>query len=202
MQKIIHSILFILLLCMQLSGTTGCIKEYSFEGAAVDTTAIPNDTIPQPVDSATNAGYQFPFCDSCKNIAEYSFMKWSYKTGNSILCGNITAAIPSPERNAFTFFGPSACSRDTGIIFTVYLNDIKLNKDLSNITINKVFFYYYDNVSQNDIFISENYMMMTITIDSYDYATGIAKGRFYGITNRKDTAIALIEDGKYEVQFN
>ena len=43
--------------------------------------------------------------------------------------------------------------------------------------------------------------MMTLTIDSYDYATGIAKGRFYGAADRKNATVALIEDGKYEVQF-
>ena len=201
MQKFLYSVVFILLLCTQLLSTTGCKKEYSFEGAAIDTTTIPTDTIPLPVDSTTSMDYKFPFCDSCKNMEGYNLWKWNYKTGNSFLCGNITAAVISPDRDAFTFFGPSACSLDTGVIFTVYLDDIKLNKDLSDITISKVLFYYYDNVSRNDIFTAEKYMMMTLTIDSYDYATGIAKGRFYGAADRKDAAIALIEDGKYEVQF-
>lgn len=201
MQKILYSVLIILLLCTQLPGTMGCIKEYSFEGAVVDTTIIPTDTIPLPVDSTTNMEYEFPVCDSCKNIEGYNLGKWSYKTGKSVLCGNITAAIRSPDSSAFTFFGPSACSLDTGVIFTVYLDENKLNKDLSNIGSSKVIFYYYDNVSHKDIFTSENYAMITVTIDSYNHATGIARGRFYGITIRKDASAATIEDGKYEVKF-
>lgn len=187
-----------LFLCVQVTGFSGCVKEYSYEGGpAIDTTldSIPSDTI-------SKDAIVFPVCAECKDAGDILPSTWNFKYDISFICGNITNAIISPERNGFTFFGPSACSLDSGLVMTVYLSSGFLDADKVNITTDRVIFEYYDNVTLTDIFVTAQLGTFSLTIDAYEYATGIAKGSFSGYVPAKNGDVVQIKDGKFQVKFN
>ncbi|HRH60266.1 MAG TPA: hypothetical protein PL045_06830, partial [Chitinophagaceae bacterium] len=66
---------------------------------------------------------------------------------------------------------------------------------------NTVIFEYYDNTSPKDIFLTELPINFSLTIDSYEYGTGICKGHFSGYANTKDSSLAEIKSGTFEIQF-
>src|SRR6516162_1964616 len=114
---------------------TGCVKEYSFEGAPHDT--IPADTIPiDTLDTTvTTPVIVFPQCASCKGINQVALGHWSFKIGDTYLCGSFTSSgfFSGLSKMNFTFFGPSACSVDTGIVVSVYLQ-VPLDQDRYNLS--------------------------------------------------------------------
>lgn len=176
---------------------TGCVKEYSFEGGPLPDSLIDtlsHDTVPGEI-------IQFPVCDLCHPGEELSLGKWNFRYDNFYLCGNITRAIISPDKNGFTFFGPSACSLDTGIVFTVYIDPNVLDRDVENLKARITIFEYYDNVTQKDIFISDVPHSFSLTIDKYVYATGIAVGTFEGFASARDHSQQRIFDGHFQIQF-
>lgn len=168
----------------------GCAKEYSFEGA--DTLPPVNDTIIVPPVNPW-------ICPACIGQDEQIEKKWSFHNENSFLCGTIDTAIVNPERTAFTFFGPSACSQDTGMIADVFFGGTVLNKDLYNITSKEGAFYYYDNVGPSYVFIS-HVANFTITIDSYIHQTHLATGTFSGIVYKPNGDPTPITSGKFKVR--
>jgi hypothetical protein len=182
---------FLLMLYFNL---LGCKKDYSFEGIL---TAAP---LPLPVpDSSFVKPLNFPQCRACLNITDQDTPSWRFSYKNSVLCGPITNAVITPERNGFTFFGPSECSRDTGLIITVFLNGAVLNRDQINITTHNVSMEYYDNTSGIDILVGER-NSISLTITQYIDSTKTAKGFFTG------TALAGIQreefnGGKFLIRF-
>lgn len=177
---------------------SGCTKEYSYEGSPIGDTHT--DTLPVG-DSTIKPILAFPECAECKTTTDGSGIFWNFKYDTSLLCGNITNAVITPERTAFTFFGPSTCSLDTGLVMTVYLDADTLNRDKSNIMAGKAFLDYYDNVSGQPIFLSDQQQIISLTISSYEHATGIAKGTFSGRAFTKENAVALIKEGNFEIKF-
>src|SRR6266498_1117185 len=118
---------------------SGCAKEYSFEGGdslvVIDTTTPPP---PPPVPIPTSWT-----CPACIGQDAQIEAKWSFHNDSNFACGIIDKAVVNQDRTAFTFFGPSACSIDTGMIIDVFLNGTAvLNRDLSNITSRKGSFFY------------------------------------------------------------
>src|SRR6266487_2054254 len=111
-----------------------CAKEYSFEGA--DTLAV-NDTIIVPP-------AHLWICPACIGQDKQIEAKWSFHNDSSFSCGMIDTAIVNQERTAFTFFGPSACSKDTGMIIDVFLGGGAMDRDLYNVTSKEGGSYYYD----------------------------------------------------------
>src|SRR5882724_966529 len=113
--KLLYIISLLFIFCVQLTGFSGCIKEYSYERQMIDTLStidsIPDDTTAEPL--------IFSHCPGCDGQDNFLLSTWNFKYDTSFICGNITRAINSPDHSAFTFFGPSACSLDTGIIMTV-----------------------------------------------------------------------------------
>ena len=88
---------FVFFLILQiLLQTTGCKKEYSYEGGDL---TVNRDSIPPPVPVK-----DFPECSSCKNTDDVSLAKWNFKTGNSFLCGVVDEAGIDAEKKAFTLF--------------------------------------------------------------------------------------------------
>lgn len=195
MYRLIGCIVICMLWYICSTGISGCAKEYSFEGAAADSVT---DSIPV-IDSPTKAAIKFPECAGCAGMDDFIMNKWSFRNDSSFVCGNITDAIVTPERNAFTFFGPSSCSEDTGLIITVYLNYGYLDADRTNVVTNHVIVRCYDNAVEKDIYASTQELGFTLIIDSYTQSTGIAKGRFFGNVKTKDTDVAFIKDGKFEI---
>ena len=195
LRKILYRTFIILTIYIQVSGFYGCTKEYSYEGGP----AI--DTIPVPIlDTAIKPGTNFPFCPGCRSINTSTSLFWSFKYDTSLLCGSITNSVITPERSGFTFFGPSTCSSDTGLVMTVFLNTDSLNRDKFHITSNNASLEYYDNTVSSDILIS-NHHSISFTIDSYVHNTGIATGTFNGLVKTKDSTLIAIKDGKFTIQF-
>ena len=171
---------------------SGCVKVYSYEGrysVIVTDTIKPGDTAPW-------------ICPACIGRDTLQESKWSFHNWNVFLCGSIDTAIVNPERTAFTFFGPSACSVDTGIIISAFLEGIVLNKDLYNFTSQHGAFYYYDNVRQTTIFISRQTNPFSVTIDSYIHQTRMATGTFNGPVFRTNGGASYVFSGKFKVKLN
>ena len=196
-RKLLYIICAIFSLWMQLLSFSGCVKEYSYEARDLIIDTLPNDSIP---DDTTVDKIIFPTCSACNGKDDYLLSTWNFKSDTSFLCGNVTRAIITPDHNAFTFFGPSACSADTGLIMTVYLST-PLNGDISNISAQYVVFQYYNNTGTQDIFDSFQLVPFSLTIDTYTQATGIAKGHFGGYVDTDRHTTAQIQDGKFEIQF-
>jgi len=169
---------------------TGCQKEYSFEGSLVP---VP-DTL--PVTTATD----FPSCSSCINNDTLALWSWKFKLNKAILCGHSDTAIINIERSSFTFFGPSSCSIDSGLVITVYLNPWVLDADRSNINAGMVAFYYYDHVGSNYILMSQPNTAFTLTIENYNNQTGITVGKFSGYAFMANGNIATESEGRFKVK--
>lgn len=170
----------------------GCAKEYSYEGGEIN---VRVDTIRVPV------GHTDPVCPACINNTIPQLSQWNFKSGNWLLCGEADTAIISPERTAFTFFGPSACSADTGMIISVYLEpEQRLDRDRNNITTNRNAFYCYDNVRPSYIFSSQSNVPFQVTIESYVHATRIATGTFNGNVKLANGGSANISFGRFKVK--
>lgn len=168
-----------------------CAKEYSFEGSPV---VIRVDTTTVPV---LNTPY---ICPSCVGNESFQENKWSFRDNGLLRCGIIDTAIANPTRTGFTFFGPSACSIDTGIIMTILLDTLRLNRDISNVTYTRSAFYYYDNVANTYIYMSRQQSPFTVTIESYTHSDRMFTGSFSGFAYRTGAGSTSVSSGKFKVK--
>lgn len=188
MQKLLLYSLLMLLLWQ------GCAKEYSYEGGTVN---IRTDTTTGGGGGGT--GNTDPVCAACVNVTEPLTGEWSFRSGSWKLCGTADSAIALGNRTAFTFYGPSACSADTGMAITIYLNDT-LNRDRTNLLNNRGAFYCYDRVTPSYIFMSPTNGFFSVNITSYVHSTREVTGTFYGNVIRANGNGAGIESGKFKVK--
>jgi hypothetical protein len=166
-----------------------CTKEYSYEASPIttDTTTIP--TVIQPY-----------ICPACIGNETFQENKWSFRDNGLLRCGEIDTAISNPTRTGFTFYGPSACSKDTGMIMTILLDTLRLNRNISNVTYSMSAFYYYDNVGNTYIYMNRQQSPFTVTIESYTHADRMITGSFSGFGYRTATGGASINSGKFKVK--
>ncbi|MEO8413424.1 MAG: hypothetical protein ABI472_07175 [Ginsengibacter sp.] len=169
---------------------TGCQKEFSFEGGDSTVARIDSVILPPPDVS------DFPQCALCRPADGITLSHWNFKRGNSFLCGMITSAGISPDKTSFTFFGPSACSVDTGLVMTVYL-PVAFDQDKFDITTTKIAFFYYDHFGTKDIFISLPEKLFTVNVVSYKYSTGIVTGTFKGIVFKANGDTTYVDKGNF-----
>ncbi len=179
---------------------TGCAKEYSNEGGD---TAVITDPPLIPLDSTIaqqDTTKVFSLCAKCDTAAELKVGNWNFKTGNSYACGGITNSgfFSGNTQKDITFFGPSACSVDTGIVVSAFFS-VPLDQDRYNLTTTQIEFYYYDNNAPKDIFSSQPEKVFSVTIQSFIYATSIATGKFSGTVFKANGDTAYIRDGKFKV---
>lgn len=193
-QSLYHaSIIF--LVCIVFS-IMACEKEYSYEQQQQQNpadTAIPQDILP-PLDIV------IPACPSCNN-PDTSATYWNFNSGNTILCGAITGAVKNPDDDAMTFFGPSACSIDTGLIITAFFNKQDLKLKQTNITAVRSSLEYYDNTTHITIFRSRPAYNFTVTITQIDQQTGWASGTFSGRVEDKNRQEVKINNGSFRIKF-
>lgn len=177
----------------------GCRKDHSYEGGNRPVYPVDPDP-PLPADSGKN---KIPFfCIDCVGHDKIEMGRWSFKIDSSLFCGTVTAAPITPDRIGFTFFGPSACSLDSGLIMTVYLPaGSPLTTDRNNLTTNRVAIEYYDNKTNFDVIYSRTIYEMTLTIESYVHQTRIASGRFSGIAYKANNETVPITSGKFQFKF-
>lgn len=198
---------FILIMCagllfFQLMSYESCRKEYSYEGGPEDILdTIPViDTLSNDSTDTASAPIAFPYCSACNGQPGYILGTWNFKYDTSFFCGSVTRSVMNVEKTAFTFFGPSACSLDTGLIMTVYL-DNPLEEDEVNITASHAYFQYYNNKGTQDIFDSSDSIPITLTIEKYTLLTGIATGHFSGLAKSDRNTKIKIQEGKFMIQF-
>ena len=168
----------------------GCRKEYSYEGGP-DTTVIN--------DSSTNNIPKSYICPSCIGTDNFIEGKWSFYNGNDFYCGIIDTAIAAPARNGFTFFGPSSCSGDSGLVLTINTEPALLNQDVFNSTTTRVGMYYYDNVAQTYPFMTQPGFHFSVTIESYIYQTRVMTGRFSGLVFKAAGGQTSLQ-GKFKIK--
>lgn len=192
----------LLLLVLLLIGFSSCEKDYSYEGG--DTAILPVDSLVDSVpvkDSLNHNPPEFSPCDYCINNNPLKESTWSFKIDTTILCGSVDTAIVLGNRAAFTFFGPTYCVKDSGIIFTIYLSPYQLTRDTTNYAAPKASFYYYHTLAPF-ILMNQASEPFRFVISSYIHATRIATGTFSGVAYRQDGRAALITDGKFNIKLN
>ena len=192
----------LLLFVLLLIGLASCEKEYSYEGG--DTVILPVDSLVDsiPVRDSLNYGLpEFTSCIYCINNNPLKESTWSFKIDTTILCGSIDTAIVLGSRGAFTFFGPTSCVKDSGIIFTIYLSPYQLTRDTTNYAVPKASFYYYHTLAPF-ILMNQASEPFHFVISSYVHATRIAVGTFNGVAYRADGRAAVINDGKFNIKLN
>jgi hypothetical protein len=186
------------LLSLLLVSSIGCLKEeYSYEGGAVppvdstDTTSITDTT------ETTNTVLK---CTLCQPATTVPSMHWLFMyNGVSALCGRVTKAVLSPEKNAMTFFGPSACSIDTGLIMTVFF-DTLLNQDRENVRAARAVLQYYIKNSADDVFHSLQ-PDVTLIVDRFVQETKTATGHFNGSAFTPSGTRVSVESGIFNITF-
>lgn len=188
-----YTIFLFLLLPILLLQNTRCAKEYSFEGARVDTLSTSGgDTVISQIPTP------FLHCSTCDPAAPIILGHWSFKTDNVYQCGTFTNSgfFSGFEKTNFTFFGPSACSVDTGIVVSVYL-PVALDRDQYNLTTDQAAFYYYDHNATQDILQSRHTAVFSVTVQSFIYSTGIATGTFRGTVYTASGDTTHVIDGRF-----
>jgi len=188
-----YTIFLFLLLSILLLQNTRCAKEYSFEGAQVDTLSRSGgDTVVSQVPPAIS------LCSLCNPSDPITLGHWSFKTGNVYQCGTFTNSgfFSGFEKTNFTFFGPSACSIDTGIVVSVYL-PVALDQDQFNIKTDQAAFYYYDHTATDDILQSRHTAIFSVTVQSFFESTGIATGTFSGTVYTPSGDSAHVTEGRF-----
>lgn len=166
-----------------------CEKEYSYEGGIV----------PASIDTNTNITTPPYICASCIGADDFIEGKWSFYNGGNFFCGIIDTAIAAPQRNGFTFFGPSACSADSGLVLTISTEPEILNQDIFNSSTIKVGMYYYDNAGQTYPFMTRPGFNFSLTIVSYIHQNRIMTGNFSGFVfkpNGQQTSLS----GKFKLK--
>lgn len=179
--------------------TSGCIKEYSYEGETRDSTRN-IDSVPTPDTIDNTTTIIFP-CSACKPASALNLQEWSFKVGNTYTCGKTTGAVLSPDGDAMTFFGPTFCTEDTGIVVTAFFGELSLKRDQSNITASRSSIEYYEKSTPGNVMESSNRFGFYVTITKYEQQSKLAEGTFKGVVLAKDGSQINIEDGKFKIKF-
>jgi hypothetical protein len=169
----------------------GCRKEYSYEWQPekIDTVAA------LPIDPSSPV----TACDACKT-AVLPDSSWRLTYNGIVYCGRVEKAIIAPERTAFTFFGPSFCSPDSGFVATIYLGNEQLNTDRSNVPA-KMAVYYYDHVAPSNVYQSASAQPLQLTVQTYNHQTGDAVGIFSGSVMDLNGGWQQVKDGRFRIRF-
>lgn len=199
--KLYYSLAVFFVLSMLILQNTSCTKEYSYEGR--DSTSTTSNTPTPQNDSITTSqdtAKLFPQCTKCHSTDSLSVGSWNFKAGNSYLCGGTTNSgfFGGNSKMDITFFGPSACSVDTGLVISAYL-PVALDRDRFNITTTQAAFYYYDHNAPEDILDSHSEAVFSVSVGSFIYATGVATGTFSGTVFKANGDTVIVSEGNYKV---
>lgn len=197
LKKKLHSIISVTLVATGI--LQGCIKEYSYEGG--DLPPIIIDTLLPPAPGPANT-LDFPACAGCEGMDKFEENRWSFRAGNSFLCGIIDTAIVNADRTAFTFFGVSACSPDTSMAISVYLEPYVLDRSQQGLVINRIAFYFNKRGLTDHLLISQQGTPFSLTIDSYDHQTKLSSGTFTGHAYKPDGKTLLVHTAKFMVKLH
>lgn len=183
----------LLIACFFAVAFSACMKDYSYEYRE----PAPPDIPTPPVFNDAPA-----ICEACKGMDLYQQDRWSFKVGNVVYCGTITRGVLTPEKTGFTFFGPSACSEDTGLIMTIFVPNDPLTKDRFALQTSRSALQYYNRLGPTDVFASLNSSNFQIYIEQYLFATKYIIGRFSGVVYDAAGNAITIKDGKFRFNFS
>ena len=183
MKKLYHTIGLIAFLLFLIAS---CAKEFSYEKKTI--TADP--VKPKPV---------IHTCTECFGKDSQLLSRWSFYNDTNFYFGQIDTPIVL-DKTGFTFFGPSSCSQDSGIVILVRLGSTDLEHDIYNTSFPNTSFYYYDHIGSTHVFITHYRTGFDFTIDSYNHQTKVAVGSFNGFASRPDGTLAAIHSGKFKVR--
>ena len=180
---------FIVALPVWLLLTTGCGKEYSYEWQPelANTVVVPQT--PAVVAS----------CHACKTTT-LPDSSWRLTFDGVVYCGVVDKAIITPERTAFTFFGPSFCSPDSGFVASVAIENGRLDSDKTGVWA-RLGCYYYDNINQTYLFMSEPSKPLRLTIARYEHQTRTATGTFSGVITDANGVMREVKKGEFHFRF-
>lgn len=173
-----------------------CKKDYSYEGGNPPVVPPPPVPVPAPPGVA-----KYPYCASCAGKDGMVMGRWSFKVDTTLFCGRITDAVVSPEKTGFTFFGPSECSEDTGLIMTAFL-PVPLTVNRTNVVTQRAALQYYDRTTFIDVFAARTASGMTLNLDSYEHTARTASGRFSGYVYTKGGELVQVKEGKFVITFS
>lgn len=172
----------------------GCFKEeYSYEGGTLPPTDTTSIEIPQPAPVLIG-------CINCKPAAPLPFMHWTFQIEAEAFCGTISNAVLSPDRTAMTFFGPSLCTVDTGLIMTAFFSE-PFDQDRSEVTATRAIIQYYIKNAADDVFHSKQSDPFTLVVDHFDTTSRTAAGHFSGFASRPDSTQVPVQNGSFQVLF-
>jgi hypothetical protein len=189
---------------------TGCFKEeYSYEGGPLrdtttitDTTSIVDTTRQTDSTIVVDTAFAFPDCNFCKYATSLTQDQWNFRYDTNFLCGTVTNAVMTPDKNAFTFFGPSSCTEGTGLIITAFF-ETTFDGDRAGVVSNQVTMQYYNNNNGGkDIFVSGPGTKFSITINQFLINDRTAIGRFNGTVLTSTGEIVPINSGNFKIQFH
>ena len=192
-------VIFFLLLSTLFLFATACEKEYSYEGGPDADPAVPDSLMAEDSSSNTTT-LSFTFCQACATL-NTSELYWTFRINNIAFCGTVTNTVVSPERDALTFFGPSICSPDSGLIITAFFEANKLSNNLSNLQATRASLEYYDNIGGTDVLASKRPHIFNMRITEYVQQTGIATGTFGGLVLTKNGEVVKVDDGRFTIKF-
>jgi hypothetical protein len=168
----------------------GCVKDYSRERQ--------DSILPVPDTAPIVQVPDIPLCAACDARDIFEESRRSFRAGNSFLCGIMDTAFINAERNAFTFFGPSACSSDTNMLISVYLESYTFDRDHQSLAIPKVAFYLAKQGASKFILESHPGTPFSVTIDSYSHQTRIVVGTFSGLAYKADGNRLPVHSAKFK----
>jgi len=183
MNKLYHTIAVLFVIVLFIAS---CAKEYSYEKKDVAVHPVK----PKPV---------IHTCTECEGKDTQLLSRWSFYNDTTFYCGRIDTAIVL-DKTGFTFYGPSSCSQDSGLVILVRLGSETLDHDIYNTIFPNTSFYYYDHIGSTHVFITHYGTAFDFTIESYSHQTKIAVGSFNGFASRPDGTLAAIHDGKFKVR--
>ncbi len=197
-KELSHIKTFLLILCT-LTVWLGCKKEYSLEGNPLQIIPIPADTT--SARDTAGIAMAFPYCNTCSYSNMAAELTWSFKIDTSLFCGNVTNGVISPDGKGMTFFGPSACSRNYGLIITAFFNDAVFTMDQNHLVATHVTLQFYDHTGTSDILQSKPPLVFGLIFDTYSKFTKQATGSFNGSALNKAGDLVAIKAGRFRVRF-
>lgn len=193
-RKVFFIVCFAFACCALMLDIQGCTKEYSYERQPVDSTG----TVPDSTDTIPNVIYSQ--CPLCKKDPGYVLGEWSFMIDTFTFCGIVTGEVMLSERTAFTFFGPSACSDDSGLIITCYMDE-PFAEEATYVSVDLVTLRYYNHPGGKDMLQADASLGFALVIQSYSKATGVMRGIFSGNVLTDRNTIKRISNGKFEIKF-
>ena len=176
-------------------GLSGCAKEYSYERQPVSLSPAPDSAVPAA------RLFRLGPCTSCNsNYGNTTPNSWSLQLEGSAVCGPFTRTVINPERNFFTFFGPTACTPDSGVIVEAAWSPLVFDRDLYQVSTQRAQFYYYDTISNAYVLLSRTSRLpFSLVIERYNRQTGEAKGYCSGFLFSGKGDTVEIKDFRFSI---